>query len=63
MMLLWYWFSMEEWTSPKLQPFVTLFDLIPTFGMDIWDWMTNRIWEGIVGPKGIRWVRRKFLRW
>lgn len=43
-----------------------LFPLLGIFegGMyDLWDWATNRVFEPLVGLRGIVWVRRRNLRY
>lgn len=43
-------------------PFELLAALFSTASEDLWDWMTDRVYDSIVGPNGLIWVLRKRFR-
>lgn len=45
-----------------LDPFARLWDVFQLAGLDLWDWMTDRLYEPLAGINGVVWIRRKVLR-
>lgn len=53
---------MVEPVYDLLDPFARLWDVFQLAGLDLWDWMTDRLYEPLAGINGVVWIRRKVLR-